>query len=263
LIGDLSQLKTKRTKEELNSGVVSVLMMNSQNPEIEIKELNELFGTSFQINRSSSDEFRLLESGIEVLPYSFVPKAGQKLIFDNSIAVENLGNLKVGMSLFSQTFPKYLSGDTIAYERIWDEILSEISPNELENWKYDAPVFSNQVNKVYYNGINSESKAIIFDGDSIFFQQDIINPNTKFANFSSQESGWKTIADSLEIYVYGENELKPIHSQLAISNFFKSQNMIQEEAGGETEITGISDWFWLSIFLLLFGLLWLEPRLNY
>lgn len=263
LIGDLNQLKTKSVKEELSQGAASVLLINSQNPEIEIKELNGLFGTNFQLTRSTSDEFRLLESGVEALPYEFVPSAGQKLMLENSIAIENLGNLKVGMSLISQTFPKYLSGDTITYERIWDEILGEISPNELENWKYDAPFFTNQVNKVIYNGIKTELKSIVLDSDSIFLQQDLINPQTKFANFLAQNSGWRTLADTVEVFVYGENELKPIHSELILSNFLKSQNMNQSDAEVETENIGIQDWVWLSIFLLLFGLLWLEPRINY
>lgn len=263
LIGDIVQLKSKSIQEEIKSGVASVLLINSQNPEIEIKELNDLFGTSFQLKRSSSDEFKILESGVETLPYSFVPSSGQKLIFENSIAIQNIGNLKVGMSLINQTFPKYLSGDTIAYEMIWDEILSEISPNELENWKYDAPIFSNQVNKIIYNGINSESETILLDGDSVFFQQDLINPQTKSANFLSLKSGWMNLSDSVEVFVYGENELNPIHSELILSDFFRGQNMSQSNAESETENRGIPDWLWLSIFMILFGLLWLEPRINY
>lgn len=263
LIGDLDQLKSKSTQEEIKSGAASVLLINSQNPEIEIKELNDLFGTNFQLTRSSSDEFKLLESGVEALPYSFVPNAGQKLMFENSIAFENIGGLKVGMSLFNQTFPKYLSGDTLAYEKIWDEILSEISPNELENWKYEAPVFSNQVNKVIYNGINPELKAILLDGDSVFLQQDLVNPQTKSANFLSRKSGWVNLADSVEVFVYGENEMNAIHSELILSKFFKGQNMNQSKGDLETENIGFPDWLWLLVFLILFGLLWLEPRLNY
>lgn len=263
LIGDLNQLKTKSTKEELNSGVASVLMINSQNAELDVKELNDLFGTSFEINRSSSDEYRVLESGIEALPFSFVPKAGQKLIFENSIAIENLGNLKVGMSLIGQTFPIYLSGDTLTYERVWDEILSEITPDEVENWNYEAPIFSNQVSEIYYNGINSESAIITMEGDSIYLQQDLINPLTKTAIFSSQDSGWISLVDSMEVFVHGENELKSVRSELSLSKFFKNENSDQLKAEVGIERKVISDWTWLFVLLILTGLLWLEPRLNY
>ncbi len=263
LIGDLAQLKPKSVKQELNSGLVGVLMINSQNPELDSKELNDLFSTSFEINRNSSDEYRVLESGIEVLPYSFVPKAGQKLILENSIAIENLGGLKVGMSLISQTFPRYLSGDTLAYERIWDEILGEIIPDELENWKYEAPVFSNRVSKIRYNGINSEAVTLQIEEDTIYLQQDLVNPFTKTGNFSSQAAEWMTLADSMEVYIYGEDELKSIRTELNLSNFLKYENSDQSKTEFAMERVKISDWIWLSFFLILFGLLWLEPRLNY
>lgn len=263
LIGDLAQLKPKSVKQELNSGLVGVLMINSQNPELDSKELNDLFSTSFEINRNSSDEYRVLESGIEVLPYSFVPKAGQKLILENSIAIENLGGLKVGMSLISQTFPRYLSGDTLAYERIWDEILGEIIPDELENWKYEAPVFSNQVSKISFNGINSEAVTLQIEEDTIYLQQDLVNPFTKTGNFSSQAAEWMTLADSMEVYIYGEDELKSIRTELNLSNFLKYENSDQSKTEFAMERVKISDWIWLSFFLILFGLLWLEPRLNY
>jgi len=262
IVGDLNQLKTKKTRSELNGGVTSVLMINAQNPELEIKELNDLFGTSFEITRSSSDEYKVLESGIEALPFLFVPKNGQKLIFENSIAIENLGDLKVGVSLISQTFPKYLSGDTLMYEKIWDEILSEIAPDELENWKYEAPVFSKQIAEIFYNGIKKESVVTIGE-DSIYFQQDLINPLVKIVNLSNPDSGWVPLADSMEVYFYGKNELKSIQSEINLSKFFRNENNNQSKTEFGTARKDISDWVWLFVFLILSGLLWLEPRLTY
>ncbi|MBN3518612.1 hypothetical protein JYB62_01245 [Algoriphagus lutimaris] len=263
VISDLDQLKSRNRSDGKNPGIAGVLLINTQNPELDVKELNELYETNFEISRNTTEEYRVLESGIEVLPYSFVPKRGQKTLFDNSIAVQDKGDLKIGISLISQTFPKYLSGDTLAYKRIWDEILSLVTPNELENWNYSAPVFTNQVAEIVYNGINLEVKSTMLNQDTVFFEQDLINPLTKRAQFTSLASGWVSLSDSMEVYVYGESGLNSVRSEMNLAIFFREGDGNQIDVKSGEQKSGVSNWVFLALFLVVLGALWLEPRINY
>lgn len=263
VIGDMTQLISQNRMAEKNEGVAGFLLINSQDPEVEVKELNELYKTDFSISRSTSEEFRVLDSGMEALPYSFVPKSGQQTLFGNAVAIQDLGGLKIGISLLNQTFPYYLSGDTLTYAQIWDEILSLVNPDEVENWSHHAPVFTNQIAEIKYNGINIEAQSTIINRDTVFFEQDLINPLTKRANFISLDSGWVSVADSMEVYVYGSKDLQSIRSKMSLANFFRDWEGDQADLKSGEEKSGIPGWVFLTLFLTMLGLLWLEPRVNY
>lgn len=263
LISDIEQLKSRRTSADLKTGVAGVLVLTTHNPELEVRELNNLFKTNFELIKSSAEEYRVLESGIEALPYSFVPKSGQQLILENSIAVQHVGDFKVGISLINQTFPKYLSGDTLSYERIWDEIISEITPDDLENWDFKGPIFSNHFSQIKYNGIYSEKKTVSLGSDSIAFQQDPINELEKRIQFVLPDSGWVTLADSMEVYFYTEQKLRSIQNEMGLADFLKTLNQNDSDLDLGIERKSIPDWIWLAILLVSLGLLWLEPKINY
>ena len=263
MIADLNQLKSRSVRAELSNGVTGVLMINSGNPESDIREMNELFKTDFEIKRSGTEEWRELESGIEALPYTFEAKKGQKMLFENSVAVQDLGTMKVGMSFISQTFPIYLSGDTAVYSKIWDEILGDLIPDQLNNWSYDAPLFSDQIGTLIYNGAENENGFSLIGSDTIYFQQDLVNPFTQVTRFSKAESGWVSLSDSMEVYLYGVQELETVRNSKNVADFLRGNNANEAMEKLNSEKGKISDWVWLGLFLLFSGLMWLEPRLNY
>ena len=261
LIGDLDQLKSSKATDQLNEGAVSLLVMNLSNPTSDIKAINDYFKTEFEVKKSTDEEFRKLESGIEVLPYEFAKKPGMEFLFDQSVAIQNLDGQKVGVSLISQTFPLYLSGDSVSYSNTWQLILSKLSPIEAVNWSYEAPVFQNQPLQIQLNQFEKSEGFTSLGNDTINFQQDLINPFTQFSNLMIPDSGWVSLADSLEVFVYSEDALVPIQNEKKMAGFFQNQSE------GSTSISylqkSVSDWIWLAVFLFAFGLLWLEPRINY
>ncbi|WP_373399297.1 hypothetical protein V8V91_06070 [Algoriphagus halophilus] len=86
---------------------------------------------------------------------------------------------------------------------------------------------------------------------------------TKRAQFISLDSGWVSLADSMEVYVYGENELNSVRSERILAEFFRegAGNQIDLQSG--VEKSGVSEWVFLVLFLILLGALWVEPRINY
>ncbi|MBN3583129.1 hypothetical protein JYB64_12090 [Algoriphagus aestuarii] len=262
-IGDLNQLKNRNVRAELENGTAGVLVINSGNPESDVRELNEIFDTDFEIQRSGSEEWRELESGIEALPFVFKEKNGQQLLLENSVAFQNVGLMKVGMSLISQTFPVYLSGDTATYARVWDEILGEAIPNQLSNLSYDAPLFSDQIGRIVYNGTAKDSEFTRIADDTVYFQQDLINPFSKESKFTTVDSGWTNLADSLEIYLYGAEELNPIRFVKNVADFLSVNTNGTPVENSNSDKNRVSDWVWLALFLVICGLLWVEPRLDY
>lgn len=262
IIADIDQLKSKKTLNDFENTASAAFLIDSYDPKKEVADLNKLYQTDFEVQKISEEEFRVLESGLEALPFQFVPKAGQKLFLENAVAVQNVGGKKIGMSLLNQTYPMYLSGDTLNYQLIWSEILGGLYPDEDENWKIDAPIFSSQSSVLTLNSRSNTDVYSFMGEDTLFFYQDMINPFSQFTQVTLPDSGWVNLSDTLEIPVYGETEFTNVSAGMRLVNFLKNQSMKAETVLPDVVEVRVPDWVWLVLFLIGFGLLWLEPRLN-
>ncbi|EAZ79705.1 hypothetical protein [Algoriphagus machipongonensis] len=262
IIADVDQLKSKKTLNDFENTAMAAFLIDSYEPKKEAADLNKLYQTDFEVQKISEEESRVLESGLEALPFQFVPKAGQKLLMENAVAIQNVGGKKIGMSLINQSFPMYLSGDTLTYQLIWSEILGELYPDEDENWKMDAPVFEGLSSILTFNSRNNTDEFTLIGGDTLFFHQDIINPFSQFTQVTLSDSGWINLSDTLEIPVYGEKEFGDVSARMRLANFLKNQSMKAETVLPNAVEVRVSDWVWLVLFLIGFGVLWFEPRIR-
>lgn len=258
LITEPSQVSGRIVKEAIAMGW-QVLFIQTEEPEKSVQAINQAFKTDFSILQSGGEN-RVLESGGEGLPFRFESGFGKNLLLEESVAIQQVGNSQVGLSLLGPTFPIALSGDSLKYGKIWDEILGAMYPAEAQNWELDAPVFSGFPSGILLNQKNGGANSISLGSDTVYLSPSLINPQTSWGEFIASETGWLSLGDSLEVFVYPPDELKTVFQNRMIHDFLKSDNQNNMPIDSVTKKQKVPDWLWLAAILIVLALVWLEPR---
>ncbi|MCE7057291.1 hypothetical protein LZF95_21600 [Algoriphagus sp. AGSA1] len=258
LIIDPAQLSKKSTQQAVENGA-SVLVMNMEDATTDIPAVNKAFGTNFKVRRTTDEERREIEPGIEASPFEIERGMGQKTHFDNAFAVQQAGKTKIGVSMLGSTFPIMLAGDSLLYKELWDKMLATLLPDEPVVIEMDQPIFRGLHSEVHVIKDQFEEKSIGIDSDSIFFQQSLVNPFYKTGNFINLDSGWIALGDSLEFYTYTPEEWPDLHAVKFRADFLKSRPFV--EPNSIPDKGRVADWLWYGIFLVLLTLIWIEPKI--
>ncbi len=258
-ITEPSQVSGRKVKEAIEKGS-HILFIQSGEPEKSVQAINKALKTDFSILQSGNGENRVLENGAEALPFRFESGFGKNLLLEESVAIQQIGNSKIGLSLLGQTFPIALAGDSVLYGKIWDEILGAMYPPEKQNWDLDAPVFEGFPTQLLLNQKVDEPNSVTLGSDTLFLSPSLVNSLTSTGEFIASESGWMPLGDSLEVFVYPQAEMKEIFQSQIIHNFLKSANQNNSGIDTITRKQKIPAWIYLTGILILFTLVWLEPR---
>lgn len=259
MIIDPAQLSDAIVKSAIEDGA-SVLLMNLGDVNQDIIRLNRLLESDFEVVRTSNAESRGVQPDLDAEPFQFTPKVTQELLLDNSVAIQQVGNSKVGVSILKETYPIKLSGDSLRYRAIWEEILGSMRPESTKAVEIMAPSFVGLPHDVSIYQETYEADFVVFGTDTIYLQQSLVNPFGKSGGLVTSASGWIKMADSLEVYVYAPDEWPSLHAAKLRSDFLTGRSgnsILPEEQFVKKQI---SDWVWYGLFLGLFALLWLEPK---
>jgi len=259
LIIDPEQLAQKSTQEAIEDGT-SVLVINLNEVGNDIPVINKALGTSFKTKRTTTEESREIETDLEADPYEFEPVIAQKLLFENGFAMQQVGNAKVGVSLLGKTFPIKLAGDSLRYQAIWQKILGAMLPQESGSTQLNQPVFQGLYSEIVLNQVAFQADLIAIESDSVYLQQSLVNPFSKTGSFISLDSGWISIGDSLEFYSYSTGEWPSLSAAKLRADFLSEHSQKSASSQVFTTEKKISDWVWLGLFLMIFTLIWVEPK---
>lgn len=254
IITDPSNAGNTLVKKAFSDGK-SVLFINVENPDINVRAINQNLGTKWKVKRISNQENRLISQDLTAHPYQFEATALQKSIFEYPIAIQKRFG-KVGVSLLNESFPLILSGDSITYSRIWQSTLQALYPSSNDNIKVDAPIFTNVRSNIQTK--QSTDELIFVEKDTVATTQSGINPLSAVAKYTFRKAGWNTFQDSLSIYVEDGNSnlakakvIKPYLNESEISNAENATDFFS---------TTMPEWFWYVLIVLLLTALWLEPK---
>jgi hypothetical protein len=257
---DPSQIQDSQIIKQLARGA-SFLLINVIDPERELKDLNKAFGTDFGISAKAGVEFQVLENGLEALPFEWNTRANQRLLAEDAVALQQIGKSKIGVSLVKASFPLTQSGDSVGYDKVWNQILGELQPESKSNWKVEAPVFKNQIFRIEFNG--EDSLPFLEMGSAQYaWSQSLINPNSKQIAWLANESGWQQINPELEFYVNESVDFPIVFTQQERADFLKSTIWLSTSPEINGAKKSIPFWAWGILFILLLSLLWLEPKLG-
>jgi hypothetical protein len=170
------------------SNAKAVFVMGLTNAEKDIALINKTLGSNFEINKNKNVEAGLLKNPFEIFPYSFKAKSAQFYAPEYEIISQSS---RVGTTLLQTTYPLILAGDSTTYAKIWNNIFQIFDPIEQTTWHLESPIIQNNTSKV----------SLPYQKDSLSFENRKVGVNNKEAYIFSRSTGWKTIGDSLEVFV--------------------------------------------------------------
>ncbi len=232
----------------------SILFTNISKPNEFIGYLNNRFNTKFQIKslakESQKEETASFSDAIIEAPF-------QESLDNYPIAVQQ-NSSKIGINLVSQTFPLLLSGDSLAYSKIWMQTLELLKPETTERISIKAPIFVNRRSIIQWKSKFSQ-KSLTIDSDKIQSESSVINETKHDYPYFFRSVGWHTLQDSISIYV-ADNQSTIAKSKIIES--YLSGDSYQETTSKQAIEQKLSETIWLGLFLFCLILLWLEPKLN-
>ncbi|UZD23984.1 hypothetical protein [Algoriphagus halophytocola] len=260
LIIDPSQLEKQEVKAAIEAGA-AVLLLNLNDVQSEVKRINSALNTDFEAERLSSESSRKLEEELYAAPFEWKAKPAQIRNFGNSLAVQRVGNAKVGVSLLGRTFPIKLAGDSLRYRKIWSEILGSLLPEEPASVVFEAPVFQGGTAGLTLNQERFDQNFARVGSDTLYSRPSLVNPFSKTVELISPDSGWVSLGDTLEYYAYGREEWLGVFRTKLFADFLKQNQNASSISSEAKSGQKPSDWIWYALLLVLLTLLWVEPKI--
>ncbi|GAB3253911.1 hypothetical protein GCM10027347_13970 [Larkinella harenae] len=240
-----------------------VFFMNGTEPETDSKAINRALGTRWSVKKISNEATVSVGQGIQALPYQFREAANHFPVAGYPVAVQQIGAL-VGYSLLGDTFPLELSGDSVAYNRVWTAVFAQLLPSSRNTIQLDAPVFSGLQARLYFNNWVDKPAMVQVGTDTARLNYSALNGLSAEAFWLPSRAGWQALPDSVAIYVNDADQTPVFGSeQLRAYVRARSQENRSPKTGPERESTAkIPDGIWLLLFLGGLTALWIEPKFS-
>ena len=200
---------------------------------------------------------------MNALPYRFADNLNQRMVSGYPVAVQR-GSGRVGVSLLSETFPLALSGDSVAYNRIWTAVLARLSPPDTHTIQADAPVFSRIPQEITVtSSLPNRSTTLQIGADTVQLTQSPLNDGAETGRATLHKSGWQPIQDSLGLYVDSLRADNLLAKRAEVNQFLlaHARHQSMDKLPDRVTTSQVPDWVWLLLFLSCFTALWIEPKI--
>ncbi|MCF0073909.1 hypothetical protein LZD49_25740 [Dyadobacter sp. CY261] len=227
----------------------------------ELRSINQALGAHFQAIKISNEESVALSPVLSALPFRFQMHGYQTHAVHYPLAVENI-NGKVAVSLLNETFPMQLSGDSIAYASVWNEIFAWTRPARGLTLSADAPVFKNVPAVMHLNNFQQIPRWLEIRSDTAFTKTSVLNAHSAEVTFLPVRDGWQSLNDSLgtELYV---QDYSPLKYAAQMQHFVRSaeETGVKTLSGNRADVTRkLPGWVWFAWLMVCLTALWIEPK---
>lgn len=240
----------------------SVLFLGLTQPEANLASINRALGTGFSVKRTTTEAATQLAPNLTSAPSKFNEALPQLVTPNYPVAVWKKTG-KVGASLLNETFPLKLSGDSVAYAKVWNTILAQVQPPLANTLTVDAPSFKGLTGKISLNSNSQLPDRLQIGQDTAALTASPLNEHSATAEYLFGQAGWTWLCDSVEVFV-----------QDSTSNLFRTRRMndyIRAQRAARFSSVGsnakpqrqekVDDWVWLALFVMSCMALWIEPKL--
>jgi hypothetical protein len=262
LITSASNAGDAVVKKTVNAGK-SVLFLQLNDPSAEIRSINNALGTRFQPVKISNEESVPVAGSLTAQPFRFEPRNFQVRASHYPVVTEKTTG-KIAVSLLNETFPMQLSGDSVSYGKLWNEILAYARPARASVIGWDAPVFESVPVTMHLNNFQTTPRSLTWGQDTIFTTTSALNSRSASATFIPHKSGWLALNDSLQTELYVQ-DYSPLRYAARMRHFIQSTQELNAGAGikDETQPTRkFPDWVWFTWLMLCLAAVWVEPKLG-
>ncbi len=245
----------------------SVLFINITNPETDSRAINQAVGSQWQVRKISNEPVISIGNGLNALPYRFTDNLTQFSVSGYPVAVQQTTRNgfagRVGVSLLQETFPLSLSGDSVAYNRVWTAVLTRLSHSDKGSIQVNAPVYSGLQQEISVNNSGSSSPVMLVGNDTISVARSSINERSATGSSLFGHAGWQSVQDSLAVYVNARNSTDAVANRQIISHFMLARSLDQSETGQftRTVTAQLPNWGWLLLLVACLTAIWVEPKL--
>lgn len=243
----------------------AVLFINLTAPETDCRLINQALGSRWQVRKTSNEPVVIGKNGLNALPYRFVDNSNQFAVSGYPVAVQQTGGRglapRVGVSLLSETYPLSLSGDSVAYNRIWSAVLARLVRSNKNTLLVNAPLYSGLQQALWVNNPTNPVRTMRVGPDTVSFSVFPINERSAKARSSFGKPGWQRVQDSLALYV--DNAPASLRDRQVTSRFMLAHSQDQSigKQSGRTTTVQLPNWVWLILLITCFTALWIEPKL--
>jgi hypothetical protein len=248
-------------KNAVNAGK-SVLFLQPNDPVTELRMINNALGTRFQAVKISNEESVPISPSMTAQPFRFEPNGFQARSPHYPVATEKTTG-KIAVSLLNETFPLQLSGDSIAYGKVWNEILAYARPVQASVIECDAPVFKNVPVAMHLNNFKPVPRFLRLGQDTIATVFSALNERSATATFLSEQNGWLALHDSLQTELYVQ-DYSSLRYASRMQHFIQSTQKINVTTGPKDDVVAsekLPGWAWFTWLMLCLAALWIEPKL--
>lgn len=261
IVTSVSNAANAVVRKAVNTGK-SVLFLQLGDPVTDLRTINNALGTRFQAAKISNEESEPVSGTLTAQPFRFEPNSFQMRAPHYPVAIENTTG-KIAVSLLNETFPMQLSGDSIAYGKVWNEILAYARPAQAPVIEWDAPVFQNVPVTVHLNNFQPIPRFLTVGEDTVVTITSALNDRSAAATFLPVRSGWQSLHDSLNTEVYVQ-DYSPLRYASLMQQFIQSTQELNAATG--IKGSGVSTrklpgWAWFTWLMLCLAALWIEPKL--
>ncbi len=247
-------------RKAVNAGK-SVLFLQPGDPVAELRSINNAMGTRFQTVKISNDESVPVSSSLTAQPFRFEPNGFQTRTLHYPVATEKTTG-KITVSLLNETFPLQLSGDSIAYGKVWNEILAYARPSQASVIEWDAPVFQSVPVTIHLNNFQAIPRFLTPGRDTISTIVSALNDRSATTNFLPVQNGWLPLHDSLDTELYVQ-DYSSLRYASRMQHFIRSTQKPSEMTGGKDDSLSsrkLPGWAWFAWLMLCLAVLWIEPK---
>ena len=256
----------------------SILLIGLDQAEKEFVVLNNALGSKLNLERVSMDANIPVSQGLTALPFKIANSGRTYNIPDLPVAITKT-NAKIGVSLLNETYPLMLSGDSVAYNKLWTTIMARISPPDTSNIEVTSPIFKGISNQFQTNNTISEIKELLIENvlasgknepDSMFTNSSLINKKTVRATFLATSSGkWMHLGapfQDAEFYIEDSLGFNVISQSSRLDHFVDAYSSNAGEMSNDLKKyqadikKPIPGYVWFLMFLICFTALWAEPK---
>ncbi|MBO9611644.1 MAG: hypothetical protein J7619_03055 [Dyadobacter sp.] len=261
LVTTASNAADATVKKAVNAGK-SVLFIQLGDPATELRAINNALDTRFQAMKIANEESVAVSNSLTALPFRFELHSLQVRAPHYPVATEEMTG-KVAVSLLNETFPMQLSGDSIAYGKIWNEILAYVRPPQGGLIECGAPVFQNVPAEMHLNNFLPVRQFLTIGQDTVSTTTSALNDRSAVAHFLPVRSGWQSLHDSAGTELYVQN-YSALRYASRMQHFIQStqKNTPNPNPKGEAVPTKkLPGWAWFSWLMLCLAAVWIEPKL--
>ncbi|MBO0929950.1 hypothetical protein [Fibrella aquatilis] len=244
----------------------SVLVLNVSQADADVAAVNRALHTRWQLRRVPGKDTLHIGPVLTALPYRFVLTNRLLPVPGYPVAVQPSTG-RVALSLLTETFPLRLSGDSVAYNRLWLSILAQLQPTSTNNLTIEAPVYQHLPAEITLNNPTVVPARLRIGNDTINLRPAPLNTRSWTGTIRPAQPGWQPLQDTLAVYVYATEPnragaLGPLSQRQKTAAVALAHRRYDVSRPAEARFVEkeLPDWAWFILITSLLVAIWVEPK---